>query len=73
MDCPHQPGETLKGGEKVVLIYKDITDVFEVSLVAVPANAPCEIRHSIKSKKDLILEGIINSSLQDLKDKLFLK
>lgn len=45
-ECEHQPGEILKDGSKVCLIYKDITDVYEVSLVAVPANEPCAIRET---------------------------
>jgi len=59
--CPHQPGQTLKDGSTVILLYKDVTDVFEVSIVACPMQPAAKILNSKEYNDPIFIAGGIAS------------
>jgi hypothetical protein len=56
--CSHQPGDVLKDGSTVTLKYKDVMDVFEVSVIPVPMQPKAHIKQ--------LLDGIVQTKSGDV-------
>jgi hypothetical protein len=51
--CKHQPGDILADGSTVILLYKGVTDAFEVSLVSIPMERDARVLQNSMQLKSL--------------------
>lgn len=56
--CKHQPGDTLKKGDRVNLLYEGVVDVFECSIIPVPMQPGAHILPASKQAGELFIESI---------------